>query len=38
LAEAARRPERIVVVDAARSIDAVHTEIRAAAERVLNAQ
>lgn len=38
LAEAARRPERIVVVDAARSIDAVQTEIRAAAERVLKSQ
>lgn len=38
LAEAARRPERIAVVDAARSIDAVQTEIRAAAERVLKAR
>lgn len=38
LAEAARRPERIVVVDAARSIEAVQAEIRAAAERVLKSQ
>ena len=35
LAEAARNPERIVVIDAARSVDAVQTEIRAFAERVL---
>ena len=35
LAEAARDPERIVVIDAAREIDAVQGEIRAAAERVL---
>ena len=38
LAEAARRPERIVVIDAARTIDAVQTEIRALAERVLKSQ
>lgn len=38
LAEAARRPERIAVIDAARSIDAVQTEIRAAAEHVLKAR
>ena len=35
LAEAARQPERIIVIDAARSIDAVQTEIRAAAGRFL---
>lgn len=35
LAEAARRPERIVVIDAARPIEAVQADIRAAAQRVL---
>jgi dTMP kinase len=35
LAEAARQPDRIVVIDAARSIDAVQSDIRAAASRVL---
>ncbi|HJT36655.1 MAG TPA: dTMP kinase [Pirellulales bacterium] len=35
LAEAARRPERIVVIDASRSIEAVQNDIRAAAGRVL---
>lgn len=35
LAEAARRPEQIVVVDASQSIGAVHSAIRAAAQRVL---
>lgn len=35
LAEAARDPARIVVVDAARAIDAVQADIRAAALRVL---
>jgi dTMP kinase len=34
LAEAARRPERIVVIDASRSIDDVAAAIQAAAERV----
>ena len=37
LAEAAKRPNKIVVIDATRSIDAVQTEIRGAAERVLAA-
>lgn len=36
LAEAARQPERIVVVDAGREIDAVQTDLRAAAQRVLD--
>lgn len=36
LAEAARCPERIVVVDAARSIDDVAVEIQAAAKRILS--
>ena len=36
LAEAARQPERIIVIDAARSIDAVQTEIRAAAGRFMS--
>jgi dTMP kinase len=36
LAEAALRPERIVVIDASRSIDDVHAQVRAAGERVLN--
>jgi len=35
LAEAARRPDRIVVIDASRSIDDVHAQVRAAAESVL---
>ena len=35
LAEAARDPERIVVIDAAREISAVQADIREAAERVL---
>jgi dTMP kinase len=35
LAEAARRPQQIVVIDAGRSIDQVQTDIRAAAQRVL---
>lgn len=35
LTEAARRPESIVVVDAAGPVDAVQSEIRAAARRVL---
>jgi len=35
LAESARQPERIVVIDAARSIDAVQTDIRAAAGRFM---
>ena len=37
LAEAARQPERIVVVDASGDVDAVQSQIRAAAERVLPA-
>ena len=35
LAEAGRQPERIIVIDAARSIDAVQTDIRAAAGRFM---
>ena len=35
LAEAAKDPKRIVVIDAARQIDAVQADIRAAARRVL---
>ncbi len=35
LAEAARRPEQIAVVDASRSIEEVQAEIRAAAAKVL---
>ena len=35
LAEAADDPQGIVVIDAARSIEAVHADIRAAVERVL---
>ena len=35
LAEAARRPEQIVVIDASRSVDEVQNDIRAAAQRVL---
>ncbi len=35
LAEAARSPDRIVVVDAARSIDAVQAELRSLAGRIL---
>jgi dTMP kinase len=35
LAEAARRPEKIVVIDAGRSVEEVEAEIRKAAERVL---
>jgi dTMP kinase len=35
LTEAARRPERIIVIDANRPVGAVHAEIRAAAEVVL---
>ena len=37
LAEAQADPERIVVIDAARDIDSVQAEIRAAATRVLAA-
>jgi dTMP kinase len=37
LAEAAKDPQRIVVIDAARDIDAVQSDIRAAAARVLKA-
>ncbi len=36
LTEAARDPQRIVVINAAREIDEVHAEIRAAAERLLS--
>jgi len=36
--EAARRPDRIVVIDAARSIDEVQAEIRRAVERLLQEQ
>jgi dTMP kinase len=36
LAEAARMPDRIVVIDAARPIEVVQTDIRTAAERALN--
>jgi dTMP kinase len=36
LAEAARQPQRVIVIDAARSIDAVQTEIRAAAGKFLS--
>ena len=36
LAEAARRPERIVVVDAGRSVDDIQAEIRKGVERSLN--
>lgn len=35
LAEAARSPDKIVVIDASRSIDAVQTDLRAVASRVL---
>jgi dTMP kinase len=35
LAEAARRPDRIVVIDAARAIEVVQADIRRAAEKVL---
>lgn len=35
LAEAARDPQRVVVIDAARPVDAVQTDIRAAAQVVL---
>jgi dTMP kinase len=35
LAEAARKPDRIIVINANRSIDQVQTDIRTAAERVL---
>lgn len=35
LAEAARRPQQIVVIDASRSIDQVHADILAAAKRIL---
>lgn len=35
LAEAARDPEHIVVIDAARDVDTVQADVRAAAERVL---
>jgi len=38
LDEAARQPERIVVVDAAQSIDRVQAEIRAAVARVLDSE
>ncbi len=37
LAEAAKAPQRIVIIDAARDIDAVQSDIRAAAARVLKA-
>jgi dTMP kinase len=37
LHEAARRPEGIVVVDAAQTVEAVHAEIRATVSRALNA-
>ena len=36
LAEAARHPDRIVVIDAARAIEEVHAEARSAVERLLN--
>jgi dTMP kinase len=36
LAEAAQHPQQIVVIDAARSIEEVHADIRAAAQRVLS--
>ncbi len=36
LAEAVRQQDRIIVIDAARSIDAVQSNIRTAAERVLH--
>ena len=36
LAEAAQHPRQIAVIDAARSIEEVHADIRAAAERVLS--
>jgi dTMP kinase len=36
LTEAAKDPKRIVVIDAARDIDAVQADIRAAAARVLD--
>ena len=36
LAEASRRPDQIVVIDASRSIDAVQADIRAAAEKLMN--
>jgi dTMP kinase len=36
LAEAARRPDRITVIDASQSIDEVHARIRAAAEELMN--
>jgi dTMP kinase len=35
LAEAARRPKQIAVIDASRSIEAVQAEIRAAAEKII---
>jgi dTMP kinase len=35
LVEAARRPDRIIVIDASRSIDEVHGHVRAAAEPML---
>lgn len=35
LAEAARCPDKVVVVDAARSVDAVQSELRALASRIL---
>lgn len=38
LAEAKRDPERIAVIDAARDVDAVQADIRAAVERVLDTQ
>jgi len=38
LSEAARRPERIAVIDAAQTVDAVHADIRAAISHTLNAQ
>ncbi len=38
LDEAALAPDRIVVVDASRSIEQVHADVRAAAQRVLSTQ
>lgn len=36
LAEAARRPDKIKVIDAADSVEAIHERVRSAAEAVLN--
>jgi dTMP kinase len=38
LAEAARDPQSIVLINAARGIDEVHADIRAAAERILSSR